>query len=81
MTTKEILTAIMQEKGITQMQLATMIGAKNQTNVSMMLSRDMKVSNLTRCAEMLGYEVVLRKKKTGRKGDGVYVVDGFKGAL
>lgn len=75
MNAKEIITKIMKEKGINQTMLAVLIGVPGQSTVSMALKRDMKVSVYAQYLDALGYEVVVRKKSTGRKGDGVFVVD------
>ena len=75
MNAKEIITKIMKEKGINQTMLAVLLGVPGQSTVSMALKRDMKVSVYAQYLDALGYEVVVRKKSTGRKGDGVFVVD------
>lgn len=75
MDAKSVVVAIMKSKDINQVTLAKMVGFKNQSNVSETLKRDMKISVFTRIIDALGYEVVIRRKNTGRKGDGVYVLE------
>ena len=69
---------IMKEKGITQKDLAALVGMKRQTNVSEAFKRDMKVSLVARFADALGYELVLVKEKGGRKEDGRIKIDWSK---
>ena len=76
MDAKSVITEIMKTKGLNQTQLAALVGMRNQSNVSEALKRDMKISVFAKLIGALGYEVVVRKKSTGRKGDGVYVVGG-----
>lgn len=75
MDAKKIITTIMKEKGISQLMLARMIGFRGQSNVSEALKRDMRISVFAKMLDALGYEVVVRKKSSGRKGDGVYVLE------
>ena len=72
------LEQIMKEKGIAQKDLAALVGMKRQTNVSEAFKRDMKVSLVARFADALGYELVLVKKKSGRKEDGRIKIDWSK---
>lgn len=66
---------IMKETNTTQKDLAERVGMKRQTNVSEALKRDMKVSMAAKFAEALGYELVLEKKKPGRKEEGRIKID------
>lgn len=75
MDARSIVIDIMKSKGITQAMLAKMIGVRNQSNVSESLKREIKVSLFIKMIDALGYEVVVRRKNTGRKGDGVYVLE------
>ena len=75
MNAKEIIVNVMKEKGINQTMLAKMLGVTGQSTVSMALKRDMKISVYAWYLDAMGYELVVRKKSAGRKGEGVYVVD------
>lgn len=66
---------IMKETNTTQKDLAERVGMKRQTNVSEALKRDMKVSMAAKFAEALGYELVLEKKRPGRKEEGRIKID------
>lgn len=59
--------AVMNREGFTQTQLAKLVGMKNQSNVSEALRRDMKYSLFEKMVEAMGYEVIIQKKKPGRK--------------
>lgn len=75
MKATEILTKIMEEKGMTNAQLGKKVGLsgdaiyqrKNQDNISV------KVLNQMLCA--MDYEIVIQPTQTGRRADGVFVVD------
>lgn len=58
---------VMDKEGFTQTQLAKLVGMKNQSNVSEALKRDMKYSLFLKMVEAMGYEVIIQKKKPGRK--------------
>lgn len=58
---------VMDKEGFTQTQLAKLVGMKNQSNVSEALKRDMKYSLFARMVEAMGYEIIIQKKKPGRK--------------
>ncbi len=64
---RTIIEEIMKETGLTQAQLAKLVGMKSQTNVSEALKRDMKYSLLEKMVEAMGYEIVIQKKRRGRK--------------
>ena len=75
MKTTEILSKIMEEKGVTNAQLGKKIGCsgdivyqrKKQKNISV------KVLNQMLCA--LDYEIIIQPTSSGRRAEGVYVVD------
>lgn len=75
MKTTEILSKIMEEKGVTNAQLGKKIGCsgdivyqrKKQNNISV------KVLNQMLCA--LDYEIVIQPTSSGRRAEGVYVID------
>lgn len=75
-TGRQAIERAMGEAGVTQLQLARAVGLKHQSNVSEALKRDMKISLVAKFAEAMGYELVLQKKKPGRKADGQIVIDG-----
>ena len=75
MNAKEVLCAVMRQAGFTQAQLAGMVGLKSQSSFSMAMSRaDLKVGFLVRVLNAMGYEVVIKKRKPGRREDGVFIL-------
>ena len=62
-----VIEDVMNREGFTQTQLAKLVGMKNQSNVSEALRRDMKYSLFEKMVEAMGYEVIIQKKKPGRK--------------
>ena len=74
MTAREVILAILKEKGMTQSDLAKMVGLRNQSNVSETLKREIKVYVFVRFLIALGYRVVIEKKSRGRLEDGVIVL-------
>lgn len=66
-TSGMIIKEIMSEVGLNQTQLAKLVGMKSQSNVSEALARDMKYSLFVKMVESMGYEIVIRKNKRGRK--------------
>lgn len=75
MKCRDAIEQIMKETGTTQTALAGRVGMRGQTNVSEALKRDMKVSLVAKFAEAMGYELVLVKRKPGRKEEGRIVID------
>lgn len=76
MTIAETIKAIMKESKTTQVKLAEMAGLSGSSSVAMALTRDMTTSTVVKFCEAMGYEVVIQKKKPGRRAEGQYVVDG-----
>lgn len=74
MTGSEIVTEVMHRSQINQTQLAKLVGFKNQSNVSEALKRDIKISVFQRMIDALGYEVVIQKKKPGKRPEGQIVL-------
>lgn len=66
-TSGDIIRGLMKEAGLTQEQLAKLVGMRRQSNVSEALIRDMKYSIFVKMANSMGYEVIIRKNKPGRK--------------
>ena len=60
MQANEIVKAILKEKNISQGEITELLGMKYQSGVSQALNRDMKISMLSRFAEVLNCEVVFR---------------------
>lgn len=59
---REIILRIMKEAGVTQAEIAPLVGMKNQKNVSAALQHDMKVSLFIKMLAAMGYEIVIQKK-------------------
>ena len=76
MTAKDIIRAIMTEKGLSQEKLAVLCGMKGQTNVTGVLNRgaSMRVDMLEQFVHAMGYEIVVRP--IGTDGDGYVVHEG-----
>jgi transcriptional regulator with XRE-family HTH domain len=64
---REEILRLMKETGITQTQLAKLLGMKNQSNVSEALKRDLKYSLFESMVDALGYEIIIQKKRRGRR--------------
>lgn len=76
MKTSDIVRTVMNEKGVTQKQLAAAIGAKSQSVIAERLkTNSFTVSNLNTMLEAMGYEIVIQPKRQGRRADGQFVVD------
>lgn len=76
MKANEILRTAMSEKGVTQKQLASAIGAKSQSVIAERLkTNSFTVSNLNSMLNALGYELVVQQRKPGRRPEGQYVID------
>ena len=72
------LKAIMKKKDVSQAELAAMLGYRSQSGVAEMLNREDTATNtdkLIAICDLLGYEVVLQPKKTGRRTDGQIVLE------
>ena len=68
MTSKEIVINAMRQRGINQTMLAEAAGLKRQTNVSEMLrSSSMRVDNFVKLLSAMGYEVIVKDKKSDNK--------------
>lgn len=70
MNCRNALEKIMKEHGITQVELADMVGYRGQTSISGALQRDMKISTLYMLVDAMGYDLVLidRESKIERVG-------------
>jgi predicted XRE-type DNA-binding protein len=67
MTAADEIKRVMKEAGFNQTQLAALVGMKNQSNVSEALKRDIKYSLFAKMINAMGYEIIIQKKKPGRK--------------
>lgn len=77
MKNSEAIKALMKETGVSQVQLAKYIGVKGQSNISEAIKNNVKSTmTLIAMAEAMGYEVVLQKKRPGKRPDGQIVLDG-----
>lgn len=75
MDAKEIVSTAMKGSGVTQTQMAALLGMTGQSGFSMALNRsDLKVGFFVRALNVLGYEVVVKKRTRGRKEEGVITV-------
>lgn len=75
MNARDVITEAMKRKGITQAQLAGLVGMRSQSNVSEAFKRDMKISLVAKFVDALGYELVLVEKKPGPKEEGRLKID------
>ena len=75
MNYRNALETIMDEKKITQTELARLAGLTGQSTIAEAFKRDMKVSLVSRLAGALGYDLVLIKRQRGRKQEGTFVLD------
>lgn len=76
MTGRDTIEAIMDKKGITQGELAKLVGFPGQSTVSEKLKRDIKISVFVKMVNALGYEIVIRERGQGRKHKGDIILDG-----
>jgi hypothetical protein len=72
MRANELIFHLIHEEGTTPTQLAEKLGVSGKHNVYQTIHcADMKVKNLLRYMDALGYDVVVRNRKSGKE----YVVD------
>lgn len=69
MKTGEVLRRIMQEAGVSQAKLASMMGIKNQQTIFNMLRspKGMRSDNMLKAFDVLGYDVVVRNRVSGEE--------------
>lgn len=72
----QILKEVMAVRGLTQTKFAKMLGYSTPSGVQRILSggNGVRLDALLRGFETLGYEVIVRPVRSGRKEDGAYVV-------
>jgi hypothetical protein len=76
MNTKDAVKQVMKECKTTQAQLAKLLGYSGQPSISERLKSDMQISTLRAMMDAMGYEVVIQKKKQGKRPAGQIVLDG-----
>ena len=75
MTEKEIIVRAMRIRGYTQQMLADAIGAKSQSNISILLSsKSMKVETFRKLLDALGFDLVVKDRNL-RKDDNIWKVE------
>ncbi|MEF9987691.1 MAG: hypothetical protein RR797_01305 [Christensenella sp.] len=77
MKNSEAIKMLIKETKVSQVQLAKYIGVKGQSNVSEAIKNNVKSTmTLIAMAEAMGYEVVLQRKRPGKRPEGQIVLDG-----
>lgn len=69
MTAREIIKELIKTRNWSQSKLAEEAGLKSQSNVTGMLNRSssLRVDNLVKLVEAMGYEVIIRDKMGSNK--------------
>lgn len=71
----DLIRTIMKESGVTQQSMAFAIGKTKATDVSARLnSKNMTFDKAIEMLNVCGYEVVVQKRKQGKRPDGQYLV-------
>jgi transcriptional regulator with XRE-family HTH domain len=65
MKRKEAIKAAMKDVGITQEVLAEKLGYTSQNSVASAISRNISMDKFEEMMEVLGFEVVIRRKRKG----------------
>lgn len=76
MKVSDVLKHVIKESGTTQTRLAKMLGYKSQSGVAERIKGNITVENLLAITDAIGYEVVIQKKKPGRRAEGQYILGG-----
>ena len=76
MKVADVLKLVIKESGTTQARLAKVLGYKSQSGIAERIKGNITVDNLLAITDAIGYEVVIQKKKPGRRADGQYVLGG-----
>lgn len=74
MKTGEILKAVLKERGITQTQLAEMMGYASQSAVGNKIKLGCTTNLFVEFMDKLGYEVVVQPKTQGKRKDGAMLL-------
>ena len=61
-TVQQLVKQIMKEQHVTQVDMAEQLGL-SQGSVATRLSKDMRVSSLEQILDILGYDIVLKKRE------------------
>ena len=76
---KEILREVMQLHGITQTELAKMLGYKNQSSVGSILMRNnISIENLVRILHVLDCDLIIRGRKSIKAPGGAEYIPEWK---
>lgn len=78
MDAKDIVKQTLKEKGISQTQLASMLGytaAAGVTNRLCASSKDMSCALFAKMLDVIGYEVVVQPKTSGKRKEGSIVLE------
>lgn len=66
---------IMKNRDVTQMQMATMTGAKRQSSVSTILNNNnLRFDTACEMLALMGYEITVQPKKPGKRPEGQIVI-------
>ncbi len=76
MIATEAVRKIMEDLGITNAKLASRIGTSNAVIYERLTQKNISMKNLDQMLAAMDYEIVLQPRSSGRRPDGVYVVDG-----
>lgn len=75
MLVSEALKQAIKESGTTQARLAKALGYKGQSSIAERIKGNITVENMLAMMDAIGYEVVIQKKKPGRRIEGQYALD------
>lgn len=68
MVINEAIKSLMEKEGVTQARMATAIGYSNQRTISSkLMSNNMTFDRAIEMLEVMGYEVVIQKRKPGAR--------------
>ena len=72
MEARQLIKELLKESGITMETISKLMGYNSKSTISEMLRTNtgIKCGNLYRIADLLGYEVIVRKKKPGKLESG-----------
>ena len=75
MQVRDIVKLALKETKTTQAVLAGIMGAKGHSTIGMQINRNtMRTQMFVKIMDKLGYEVIVRPKKAGRKAEGEILV-------
>lgn len=70
MLVSEALKQAIKESGMTQARLAKALGYRGQSSIAERVKGNITVENMLAMMDAIGYEVVIQKKKPGRRPEG-----------